>query len=103
MGKGWEKAFQDIPEGLYDHLDSIKPFVTSQDSVFWLKNGTFMTSECETEGASVEVDGVICHSNLQISFPALSGIEPVATSIRFDHPIKFIGNNLRGTVYAKIV
>lgn len=101
LSGNWCEGFQDIPVGLYDHLDSIAPFVNAGKDCFIRKS--HLSSHIETvEGASVEMQDISSEVSLEIKLHSLQTLENIATSIKFEAPIKFLGNGLRGTVYAEV-
>lgn len=102
-----EKAFQlfdmhqfqyeETPEGLFDALRKLKPFLDKETRVYFRDNGVATSTSDET-GAHVEVDNLI--EGPAFSFPALSLLEG-STHIDFmphPKPCGFLMENMRGMI-----
>lgn len=89
---------QPVPEGLFDALDTLKPFLQEGNRIY-VKDGTISTALEEDLGARVDVPGLqhdgIYHLNM------FRLLEPVANTIdfsRYPAPLLFYGDRVRGAI-----
>ena len=106
---GWDRAdmifekntnpvgLADVPQGLYDALDKLKPFLDDKGYAFLLGD-RIATSRDDETGASIEcpvANGPVYHA-IQ-----LRALEKIATQINFTtypRPSYFVGHKLRGVI-----
>lgn len=87
----------DVPEGLYEALDTLKPFLGDRGYVY-LKGDHVATHAADGEGATVDIpvaNGPIFHAM------QLRALEKIATRINFTaypRPVYFTGEKLRGVI-----
>jgi len=87
-----------IPEGFFDALTAIKPFLDSFNRVYFI-DGSLCTSIVEGDGASYEVEGLV--SEGVFNHTMLERIRPVVKSIDFNaegRACMFYGDKLRGAI-----
>lgn len=109
MEGGWDRAdeiferntntdgLENVPDGLYDALDTLKPFFDDAGKIYMLGD-RIATSRNDNEGASVDITvatGPIFHAS------QLRLLQNVATKVNFKaypKPCYFIGDKLRGVI-----
>lgn len=93
-----EGSPQDVPEGLFDAIDTLKPFTDDGSRVFFTETGIATSHEPE-EATTVDVPGLPagpCFHHAMLSL-----LKGAATKIDFStypKPCKFTGNKLRGVI-----
>lgn len=91
-----------IPPGLFDAVETIKPFVEDEGRIYF-RDGAVSTSREEGAGASLEVEGVPDHGAFH--FEHLLSLRDVAHTISFDNhpqPCPFKGENIRGVILGMV-
>lgn len=89
--------YESVPEGLFEAMQKIKPFL-DKDTRVWFRDNGVATSQHDEEGAHVEVEGLIEGPCFQ--FPALTLLEK-ATHIDFmphPKPCGFLADGMRGMI-----
>jgi hypothetical protein len=89
---------QPIPEGLFEGLLYIKPFVEKPEHVYFI-DGHLCTHEEPELGASYKVEGL--HNEGMFRRGMLAKLEGVATSVDFaayPDPLMFFGDKVRGAI-----
>jgi DNA polymerase III sliding clamp (beta) subunit (PCNA family) len=87
-----------MPEGFFDGLATIKPFVDKIGSVYFL-GGSICTHANDADGTTFDVPGLQDSGLFQIDM--LQKLDGVATSIdwtAYPKPCMFVGENLRGAI-----
>ena len=87
-----------VPEGLFEGLESIKPFAEKIDNVYF-RDGFLCTHQQDGVGATYEVAGL--HSEGIYRLPMLMKLNGVADNVDFTlypKPIVFTGSRLRGAL-----
>lgn len=87
-----------IPEGLFDAVRTLLPFVPLETTRLRFEDGVLATGD-EGSGASVALDGVV--AGPAFSAPNLLLLEGVATSLNlaaFPDPCGFYGDRIRGVI-----
>lgn len=93
-----EQDLQPIPEGFFEALETLMPFVGKENKVL-MTPGLLSTADPKDEhGASVEVEGVECGL---YNINMLLLLKDVATRVGFQYypaPVYFRGDNLHGAI-----
>lgn len=90
-----------LPEGFFEALEDIKPFVIEGDRVFF-KPGYVATTLEEDSGAVAEVEGVPDGGVFDIhQFLKLAGIIQKMDLTQYPDPCLFTGDNIRGAIIGK--
>ncbi len=89
---------KNIPEGFFDVLDELKPFLEDGGRVYF-EDGMISTAEHEETGTIIDIDGInegpcFHHSQLCI----LNGIADKIDFTTYPKPCKFTGENVRGVI-----
>jgi hypothetical protein len=88
-----------VPDGLFEAVSSLKPFVGDTGRLFITPDGVLSTSQTEDEGARVEVDGLDTAGCFH--FEQIALLESVAKTIDLSlwpAPCMFQGDKLRGAI-----
>lgn len=95
-----ESDQKEIPEGLFEAVETISPFVDDMGRILF-RNGIVSTTSEEEEqaGASVEVEGITYEG--VYNFKYLLKLQGIANTIDFTaypKPCQFIGDNIKGVI-----
>lgn len=93
-----ESAQQPFPDGFFDALEDIAPFVDELDRVYFTADG-ITTNPVDGEGASVAVEGLAPVGCFQVK--QLLHLRDKASTIDFlqyPSPCNFYGDNFRGAI-----
>jgi DNA polymerase III sliding clamp (beta) subunit (PCNA family) len=93
-----EGSPQEIPVGLFDALDTLKPFVDDAARVFFTDKGVATSFEPE-EATTVDVPGLTagaCFNHAMLSL--LSGTAEKIDFSTYPKPCKFVGKMIRGVI-----
>lgn len=86
---------QDVPEELFDALDTLAPFVDPTGKL-WIGEGVVATAE--QDGASVEVPGLPACSFNHRMLSLLRGVAKKAAFAAYPAPVAFYGDAVRGAI-----
>ena len=89
---------QRFPDGFFDALEKLKPFVIELDRVYF-RPGQIQTAPNENEGAVIKIDGLPSQGCYQIKhLLLLKDMADTADFSRYPKPCLFFGENFRGAV-----
>lgn len=93
-----EGSPQKVPDGLFDALETLKPFTDDNSRVFFMPTGIATSHEPEI-ATTVDVSGL--HSGCCFHHSMISLLDGAADKIDFTtypKPCKFTGNKMRGVI-----
>lgn len=89
---------KELPDGFFEGLETLHPFVDDMDRVFFQETG-MSTSQTEGEGASVELKGLPDTGVYNIKqLQLLDGVAGKIDLHQYPKPCIFYGKNLRGAI-----
>lgn len=92
-----DSAPVEIPEGFFDAIDDLLPFVGERGAVMFKTDGSLTTSSAEGEGATIELPyiGAVGMYSLE-QLRRLGSVATRADFTRYPKPVLFFGDGIRG-------